>query len=222
MERLMVAKLVSVPPSQRSVTIELAAFLGGVLDGLLGLLLGADEQHFAAFAHGRREEIAGGFQLVERLAQVNDVNAVAGVEDEGLHLGVPAFGLVSKMDAGIQQFLNSNTNHKFPLVKSPPLWANHPAEHGIDFSVVVAPCAHRHRHLRPLNPPGRPAQFPAGSLPERAVQNSRGWGHGNSFLLLLFAGSLPLSVVGQPDSASVPAIAARNNIHPPSAAARSV
>ena len=45
---------------------------------------------------------------------------------------------MSKMHAGIQQFLNTNTNHKFPLVGSPPISANHPAEHGIDFSVVMA------------------------------------------------------------------------------------
>ena len=58
-------------------------------------------------------KLAGGVQLAEGLAQVNDVDAVAGVEDERLHLGVPPPGLVPEMDAGIQQFLNANTNHKF-------------------------------------------------------------------------------------------------------------
>ena len=85
--------------------IKLAAFLGGFLDGLLGLLLGADEQDLAALADGLAQEVAGGFQLGERLAEVDDVNAVARVEDERLHLGVPTLGLVSEMDAGIQQFL---------------------------------------------------------------------------------------------------------------------
>jgi hypothetical protein len=37
--------------------------------------------------------------LGERLAQVNDVNAVARVKDERFHLRVPAPRLVSKMDA---------------------------------------------------------------------------------------------------------------------------
>ncbi len=83
------------------------------------MLLGADKQNFAAFADGVGKKAARGFQLVKRLAQVNDVNTIAGIEDERLHLGVPPFGLVSEMDARIEQFLNSNTNHNFPLVKSP-------------------------------------------------------------------------------------------------------
>jgi hypothetical protein len=37
--------------------------------------------------------------LVERLAQVDDVDPITGIEDERLHLGVPPFGLVSEMDA---------------------------------------------------------------------------------------------------------------------------
>ena len=36
--------------------VKLAAFLGGFLDALLRLLLGADEQHLAALADGRRRE----------------------------------------------------------------------------------------------------------------------------------------------------------------------
>ncbi len=71
-----------------------------------------------AFADGRTKKITCRLQLVERLAEVNDVNAVAGIEDERLHLGIPPFGLVSEMDASIQQFLYANTNHKFPFVRS--------------------------------------------------------------------------------------------------------
>jgi hypothetical protein len=48
------------------------------------------------------QEVAGGFQLNEGLAEVDDVNAIAGVEDEGLHLGIPAPGLMAEMDAGVQ------------------------------------------------------------------------------------------------------------------------
>ena len=48
----------------------------------------------------------------------------------------------------------------FPLVKSPPLWANHPAEHGIDFSVVMAPRAHRRGTFKAVHPfPARRANF---------------------------------------------------------------
>jgi hypothetical protein len=99
--------------------IKLPAFFGRFLHRQLRLLLGADKQHLAAFADGVREKVAGCLQLIERLAQINDVDAIASVEDERLHLGVPPFGLVSEMDSRIEQFHNSNTNHNFPLVKSP-------------------------------------------------------------------------------------------------------
>jgi hypothetical protein len=91
----------------------LAAFLGRLADRLLGLFLGADKEHLSAFADCRRQKIAGGFDLVEGSAQVNDVNAVASIKDERLHFGVPPFGLVTEMDPGIEQFFYANTNHKF-------------------------------------------------------------------------------------------------------------
>jgi hypothetical protein len=49
--------------------------------------------------------------LRSRFAQVDDVDAVARVEDEGLHLGIPTLGLVSKVDACFQQFFNADTDH---------------------------------------------------------------------------------------------------------------
>jgi hypothetical protein len=47
---------------------------------------------------------------------------------------------VAEMHSGIQQFLYANTNHNFPLVAGPirSTRTDHPAEHGIEFSVVVA------------------------------------------------------------------------------------
>ena len=79
--------------------IELAAFPGRFLDGLLGLLLGADKKNFSALAHGGTQEVTGRFQLIERFAEVNDMDAIAGIEDERLHLRIPTFGLMSEMDA---------------------------------------------------------------------------------------------------------------------------
>ena len=64
------------------------------------------------------EEIASRFQLAEGLAEVDDVDAIAGIEDERLHLGIPTLGLVSEMNARFQQFLNANANHNFPLLKA--------------------------------------------------------------------------------------------------------
>jgi hypothetical protein len=74
----------------------------------LRLFLRADEQHLAAFADREGEVVARGFELREAFAEVNDVNPVAGVEDELLHLGIPTTRLMSEMDACFQQFLNAN------------------------------------------------------------------------------------------------------------------
>ncbi len=82
--------------------VELPAGLGGLFDGFLGLLLGADKQDAAAFGDQGVQVVAGRFQLRQRFAQVNDVDAVARVEDERLHPGVPTPGLMPEMDAGVQ------------------------------------------------------------------------------------------------------------------------
>jgi hypothetical protein len=73
--------------------------------------------HALALADRGRQEVAGGFKLSEGFAEVDNVDAIAGIEDERLHLGIPPFGLVSEVDASIQQFLHANTDHRFPLLK---------------------------------------------------------------------------------------------------------
>jgi hypothetical protein len=45
------------------------------------------------------------------------------------------------MNTRFQQFFYANTNHKLPLVNNSrdnQCRANHPAEHGIDYDVIVA------------------------------------------------------------------------------------
>jgi hypothetical protein len=116
----------------------LVAGLGGFFHGFLGLLLGANEENLAALATGGREKITGRLQLRERFAQVDDVNPVTRLEDELLHLGIPALGLVPKMDTRLQQFFKANTQHNIFLWLKVRASANHPAEHGIVFDVVVA------------------------------------------------------------------------------------
>jgi hypothetical protein len=88
----------------------LSAGFGGFLDSFLGLFFGSHEENVSALADGFEEKIASGLKLGRGFAQVDDVNPVAGIEDELLHLGVPTFGLVAKMDTGFQQFFYSNTN----------------------------------------------------------------------------------------------------------------
>ena len=98
----MVAKLVSVPPSQRRLMIVLAGTQGLGRDHFLRLLLGADEEDLAAISRGLFDEL-------ERLAQVPSVWSRSMTwmpfrcrMDIGLHLRIPAFGLVSEVHAGLQ------------------------------------------------------------------------------------------------------------------------
>ena len=101
-----VTKLVSVPPIQRWLTYGMPGAGGLFLDGVLSLLLGADEEHRSC-----RRRPAGGrsHRLVEAtdgLLQVDDVDAVALGEDERAHTRVPAAGLVAEVDAGFEQRLH--------------------------------------------------------------------------------------------------------------------
>src|SRR4029077_19197973 len=77
-------------------------------DGLLGLLLGADVQDGPAVRDGLVDELVRAVDVVQRLLQVDDVDAVALGEDVALHLRVPAPGLVTEVDAALQELLHGN------------------------------------------------------------------------------------------------------------------
>ena len=85
------------------VDVVLARAAGAAGDRLLRLALGADEQDPAA----ARGDVAGRDQrLVQQrhgLGQVDDVHAVAHTEQIRRHPGIPAPGLMTEMDAGLEQ-----------------------------------------------------------------------------------------------------------------------
>jgi len=83
------------PPSQRSQTYGWP---------VVGLLLGADEEHFAALGDDSLEEFRRRLNLRRRFHEVDDVDAVPGFKDEFPHLRVPPARLVSKMHTRVQQF----------------------------------------------------------------------------------------------------------------------
>ena len=72
-------------------------------DGLLRLLLGADVEDGPAVGDGLLDELVGAVDEIQRLLQVDDVDAVALGEDEALHLRVPAPGLVPEVDAALKE-----------------------------------------------------------------------------------------------------------------------
>ena len=75
-------------------------------DGLLCLLLGAHEQQGLAALRQLTDEAVCLLQLADGLLQVHDIDAVALRVDIGSHLGVPATGLVTEVDARLQQGLH--------------------------------------------------------------------------------------------------------------------
>ena len=81
---------------------------GLVLDGLLGLLLGAHKQQALAGLAELTHEVVSLLQLLHGLLQVDDVDPVALGVNVGSHLGVPAAGLVTEVYAGLQQSLHGN------------------------------------------------------------------------------------------------------------------
>ena len=85
--------------------------LGLLGDGLLGLLLGADEEHVAAGGDGALDEGVAAVDVGQRLLQVDDVDAVALGHDESLHLRVPTTGLVPEVDAALEQLAHGHDGH---------------------------------------------------------------------------------------------------------------
>ena len=93
-----------------------ARALGLLLDRVLGLLLGADEEDGAAALGEVADEALRLLEALERLLQVDDVDAAALAEDETPHLRVPAARLVAEMDAGLQELSHADCHGSSFLV----------------------------------------------------------------------------------------------------------
>ncbi len=93
--------------------IGLLQALGHALDEVLRLLFGADHQHLGAAADGVIDELPRALKVLEGLMQVDDVDALVRPEDIALHLGVPALGLMSEVQACIEQVLNADVRTNF-------------------------------------------------------------------------------------------------------------
>src|SRR5439155_65353 len=79
--------------------------LGLLGDGVLALLLRADEQDRAAALGQVACEVVRLLDELERLLEVDDVDPAALGDDEPTHLRVPAAGLLGEMDFGVQVIL---------------------------------------------------------------------------------------------------------------------
>ncbi len=85
-----------------------ARALGFFANDFLRLLLGADEENDALLTSHLLDGFVGLAQLLHGEREIDDVDAVALLEDERLHLGVPAAGLMPEVDAGLEEFAHGN------------------------------------------------------------------------------------------------------------------
>jgi hypothetical protein len=65
------------------------------------LLLGTHEEHAITTQGDFTDRLLCGLEPIQRLTEVDDVDAVALGEDEGLHLRVPTPGLVAEVHSGL-------------------------------------------------------------------------------------------------------------------------
>ena len=91
------------PPSQRLRDVRHADARRLLRDGVLRLLLRADEEDRAAALGDVAREVVRLLEQLLRLLEVDDVDAAALAEDEAAHLRVPATRLVAEVDSGLQQ-----------------------------------------------------------------------------------------------------------------------
>jgi hypothetical protein len=84
------------------VDVELPARQCGFFYRFLRLLLATDKQNSATAACDFLEEIGSPPELPYRFIQIDDVNLIALLKDERLHLWIPTLRLVSKMNTSFQ------------------------------------------------------------------------------------------------------------------------
>jgi hypothetical protein len=86
------------------VDIELASGFGGFRDGALGLFFGSDEENFSTIADEVAKVFGRALDLLDGEPEVDDVNRIFFLEDVIAHFRIPSFGLVSVVDAGLEEF----------------------------------------------------------------------------------------------------------------------
>ncbi len=80
-------------------------------DCLLSLLLGSHEEDGSTVCDELLDEVVRAVDVLERLLKVNDVDATAFGENESFNFRVPAPGLVSEVNAAVEQLTDSNDGH---------------------------------------------------------------------------------------------------------------
>ncbi len=82
-----------------------------LLDDLLGLLLGADEQDRPAATAEIADELVRLLDALEGLLEVDDVDPGSLPEQVALHLRIPPSGLVAEVHAGLEELPPGDDRH---------------------------------------------------------------------------------------------------------------
>ena len=120
----MVDQFVSIPKPVAD--MEHAALLAGLSHGILGLLLHPMKSTISPSAAVSRMNRRASLKELQRLVQIDDVDAVSPAVDVALHLRVPTAGHGGEMDAGSQQVLHADvrlcrrTNSGVSFLVQPP------------------------------------------------------------------------------------------------------
>ena len=104
LDRLLDGAEVGEHPAQPAIAdVELLGPTGLPLDRDASLSLGGDEEHLAALRDRLAQELEPLPEAHQGLVEIDDVDAVSVPEEVGLHLRIPAPGLVTEVGTGLQQ-----------------------------------------------------------------------------------------------------------------------
>ena len=99
------------PAEPAPIHVRHLAALGPLLDRVLCLLLGPDEEDHAALGRHFANEVSRLLQQLLRLEEIDDVDPLPLPVDEAAHSRVPAPRLVTEMNPGLQQLLDAYVGH---------------------------------------------------------------------------------------------------------------
>src|ERR1700674_5630239 len=102
------------------VDVILRRALGRIGDRILRLAFGPDEQNAPAAGDRFADRLQGAVKHRHRLGEVDDVDIVAGPEDELRHLRVPAVGLMAEMHASFQQLAHRIIGKRHSILRFEP------------------------------------------------------------------------------------------------------
>src|ERR1700749_3160058 len=108
-----VEKLVSMPPSHRWLTYGIPTRVASAAMDSWACFLVPTNNTVPPCGDGLLDELLCLVDEGQRLLQVDDVDAVAVGENEPLHLGIPATGLVPEVGAAVKQLLHGHYGHAY-------------------------------------------------------------------------------------------------------------